>query len=104
MSTQTLPSDVATADEILTERSGAILGIQLNRPAKKNASTSNMYIGMVDLLDGAARDETIRVVWHAAGDSFSRGSDLEDFLNHPPQADKSPRETAAKLAQKPAQA
>jgi enoyl-CoA hydratase/carnithine racemase len=30
-------------DEIFTERSGSILRIELNRPAKKNAMTSAMY-------------------------------------------------------------
>lgn len=77
-------TDAAAAGEILTERSGAILSIQLNRPAKKNAMTSSMYITMAELLDAAAGDESIRVVlWHGAGDSFSAGNDLEDFLNNP---------------------
>lgn len=85
MTTQTSPSDVAAASDILTERTGAVLGIQLNRPAKKNAMTSAMYIAMADLLDDAARDESVRVVlWHGAGDSFSAGNDIGDFLNHPP--------------------
>jgi enoyl-CoA hydratase/carnithine racemase len=92
MTTQSLPSDVATATEILTERSGAILSIQLNRPTKKNAMTSSMYIAMADLLNDAARDESIRVVlWHAAGDAFSAGNDVADFLKNPPAAGESPQ-------------
>jgi enoyl-CoA hydratase/carnithine racemase len=71
--------------DIVTERSGSILDIVLNRPAKKNAMTSSMYIAMADLLDGAAKDEDIRVVlWHSVGDSFSAGNDLEDFMKNPP--------------------
>jgi enoyl-CoA hydratase/carnithine racemase len=31
-------------DEIITERSGSILRVQLNRPTKKNAMTSSMYV------------------------------------------------------------
>ena len=85
MPTESLSNDVATTADILTERSGAVLSIQLNRPTKKNAMTSSMYIAMADLLDTAARDESIRVVlWHGAGDSFSAGNDVADFLNTPP--------------------
>jgi enoyl-CoA hydratase/carnithine racemase len=78
--------------EIVTERSGGILDILLNRPAKKNAMTSSMYIAMADLLDGAAKDDDIRVVlWHGAGDSFSAGNDLEDFIKNPPGPGASPQ-------------
>src|SRR5262245_42790577 len=85
MTTPSVSSDTAAATDILTERSGAVLSIQLNRPAKKNSMTSSMYDAMADLLDGAARDESIRVVlWHGAGDSFSAGNDVADFLNNPP--------------------
>jgi len=91
MSTQSVSTDVAAAD-IVTERSGAVLSVQLNRPAKKNAMTSSMYIAMADLLDSAARDESIRVVlWHGAGDSFSAGNDVADFLNNPPGPGDSPQ-------------
>src|SRR5262245_28298800 len=92
MTTQTASSDVAAATDILTERSGAILSIQLNRPTKKNAMTSSMYTAMADLLDSAARDESIRVVvWSGAGDSFTAGNDLADFLNTPPGQGVSPQ-------------
>src|SRR5262245_4868538 len=92
MATPSLPTDAAAAGDILTERAGAVLGIQLNRPTRKNAMTSSMYDTMADLLDGAARDESIRVVlWHAAGDSFSAGNDVADFLNNPPGPGDSPQ-------------
>jgi len=78
--------------DIVTERSGGVLDILLNRPAKKNAMTSGMYIAMADLLDGAAKDDDIRVVlWHGAGDSFSAGNDLEDFMKNPPGPGESPQ-------------
>ena len=49
----------------------------MNRPTKKNAMTSNMYVTLADLLNDAARDEQIRVVlWHGAGDSFCAGNDI----------------------------
>jgi len=78
--------------DIVTERSGSILRVQLNRPAKKNAMTSAMYITMTDLLNGAAKDDDIHVVlWHGAGDSFCAGNDVEDFLKNPPGPGESPQ-------------
>src|SRR3954468_23736082 len=78
--------------DIVTERSGNILSIQLNRPAKKNAMTSSMYITMAELFNGAAKDDEIHVVlWHAAGNSFSAGNDIEDFMKNPPAPGESPQ-------------
>src|SRR3984885_11106507 len=78
--------------DIVTERSGSILRVQLNRPAKKNAMTSAMYDTIADLLNAAAKDDDTRVVlWHGAGDSFCAGNDLEDFLKNPPGSDDSPQ-------------
>ena len=79
-------------NEIITERSGSILRVQLNRPTKKNAMTSSMYTTLADVFNIAAKDETIRVVlWHGAGDSFCAGNDVEDFLKNPPGPGESPQ-------------
>jgi enoyl-CoA hydratase/carnithine racemase len=78
--------------DIITERSGSILRIQFNRPSKKNAMTSAMYIAMADILNTAAKDENVRVVlWHGAGDSFCAGNDLQDFLKNPMGPSDSPQ-------------
>src|SRR5437868_599361 len=78
--------------EIITERSGSVLRVQLNRPAKKNAMTSSMYLILADLFNVAAKDEQIRaVLWHGAGDSFCAGNDVEDFLKNPPGPGESPQ-------------
>ena len=78
--------------EILTERFGSILRITLNRPAKKNAMTSSMYLNMAQILNDAAyEDDVLVVLWDGAGDSFSAGNDLEDFLKHPPGSGESPQ-------------
>jgi enoyl-CoA hydratase/carnithine racemase len=62
-----------------------MLRVELNRPAKKNAMTSSMYVTLADVFDDAAKDERVRVVlWHGAGDSFCAGNDIEDFLKNPP--------------------
>src|SRR3984885_4829055 len=78
--------------DIVTERSGSILRIQLNRPAKKNAMTFAMYATMADLFNTSANDDGVRVVlWHGAGDSFCAGNDLEDFLKNPIGSNDSPQ-------------
>src|SRR6516162_6702750 len=71
--------------DINTERSGRILRVELNRPEKKNALTAAMYSRLADIFNDAAKDEETRVVlWHGAGDVFSAGNDLVDFLKNPP--------------------
>src|SRR6266702_5648756 len=78
--------------EILTQRSGSVLRITLNRPAKKNAMTSSMYLSMAEILNDAAKDDDVLVVlWDGAGDSFSAGNDIEDFLKNPPGPGESPQ-------------
>lgn len=79
-------------NEILTERTGSILRVTVNRPTKKNAMTSAMYNALGDAFNEAAKDDDIQVViWDAAGDSFSAGNDLEDFLKNPPGPGESPQ-------------
>jgi enoyl-CoA hydratase/carnithine racemase len=79
-------------DEIVTEHTGSVLRIQLNRPTKRNAMTSAMYLALADMFDAAANDENTRVVlWHGAGDSFCAGNDIDDFLKNPPGPGESPQ-------------
>src|SRR5260370_8476334 len=79
-------------EEIITQHSGSILRIELNRPAKRNAMTSGMYATLADIFNIAAKDESTRVVlWHGAGESFSAGNDVEDFLRNPPGPGDSPQ-------------
>jgi len=71
--------------DIITERNGGILRIELNRPDKKNALTAAMYTHLAEIFNEAAKDDETRVVlWHAAGATFSAGNDLGDFRNNPP--------------------
>jgi enoyl-CoA hydratase/carnithine racemase len=79
-------------EDIVTAQSGSILRIQLNRPAKRNAMTSAMYVALAEILNKAAKDENTRVVlWHGAGDSFCAGNDIDDFLKNPPGPGESPQ-------------
>jgi enoyl-CoA hydratase/carnithine racemase len=78
--------------DINTEHSGSILRVELNRPARKNAMTSRMYVTLADIFNEAAKDDSTRaVLWHGAGDSFCAGNDIEDFLKNPPGPGESPQ-------------
>ena len=77
---------------IITERFEGILRVELNRPKKRNAMTSSMYVTLADVFNEATKNERTRVVlWHGAGDSFCAGNDLEDFLKNPPGPGESPQ-------------
>jgi enoyl-CoA hydratase/carnithine racemase len=79
-------------DEIVTEHVGSILRVQLNRPTKRNAMTSAIYIALAGIFSEAANDENTRVIlWHGAGDSFCAGNDIGDFLKNPPGPGESPQ-------------
>jgi enoyl-CoA hydratase/carnithine racemase len=79
-------------EEIVTEHFGSILRVQLNRPTKRNAMTSAMYLSLASIFNEAANDENTRVVlWHGAGDSFCAGNDIDDFLKNPPGPGESPQ-------------
>jgi enoyl-CoA hydratase/carnithine racemase len=44
-------------DEFVTGHARSILRIQLNRPSKRNAMTSAMYVGLAGIFNEAANDE-----------------------------------------------
>ena len=77
--------------DIITERTNGILRVEFNRPERKNAMTSGMYVRLADIFNEAAEDEETRVVlWHSAGDTFCAGNDIGDFLK-PPGPGESPQ-------------
>ena len=72
-------------DEILTNRDIDLLTITLNRPAKMNAITREMYGELARHLREAAGDFGVRaVVIRAAGEHFTAGNDIFDFMAAPP--------------------
>src|ERR1700755_3181113 len=79
-------------EDIITEHSGSILRVQLNRPAKMKSMTSATYLSLASIFNEAANDDNTRVVvWHGAGDSFCAGNDIDDFLDNPPGSGASPQ-------------
>src|SRR5215471_21828107 len=81
-----------TVSDIITERSNGILRVELNRPERKNSLTGAMYTRLAEIFSEAAEDEETRVVlWHSAGDAFSAGNDVGDFLKNPPGPGESPQ-------------
>lgn len=64
-------------NEILTETTGAIRAITLNRPDKRNALNDEMIAALKDALREADADESLRVVVvRGAGKDFCSGADL----------------------------
>ncbi|XP_075941388.1 enoyl-CoA delta isomerase 2 [Anarhichas minor] len=66
---------VTTEDDITT--------ITLNRPAKKNAITTEMYNDIIAALDQAAKDDSVITVFTGSGDFYCSGNDLSNFTQIP---------------------
>ncbi len=70
-----------STNEIIVEQKGSIMRIEMNRPNKKNALTFSMYDTLTAAFKQADGDPTVNVVYlTGAGNSFSAGNDLEDFM------------------------
>lgn len=67
----------APMDTILVERSEGIVTVTLNRPAKKNAATPQMWDELREIFDEVARrpDDRVMVITGAGGE-FCSGADL----------------------------
>lgn len=69
------------SEHILAEQSGGVLTLTLNRSDKKNALTNAMYGALIEAMESAQADASMRVVViKAAGDDFCAGNDIGDFL------------------------
>jgi enoyl-CoA hydratase/carnithine racemase len=70
------------SDQVIVSSSDGVCEIQLNRPEKRNAITQAMYGALVEALNEARADDSVRVVlFSGAGASFTAGNDLNDFIN-----------------------
>jgi Enoyl-CoA hydratase/isomerase len=73
--------DVAVATgSVLAERSGEVLTITLNQPARRNAFSAAMRDALCASLQLAVLDDSIReVTLQGAGPAFCAGGDLDEF-------------------------
>ena len=67
-------------EEIFVNRSGVMAELVLNRPAKRNAITSAMWMAIPELLTPLADDPAVKLlVVRGAGGSFAAGADIGEF-------------------------
>ncbi len=73
------------SEDILVERAGGRMRIRMNRPERRNAITVAMYAVLADAVEAAAIDEDVRLITiEGAGEDFTAGNDLADFLAEMP--------------------
>jgi len=76
------------SDVISRKSADGVLTLSLNRPAKMNALTREMYGALASGLNEAAGDFGIRaVIITSEGEHFTAGNDIKDFMEHPPTND-----------------
>ena len=73
------------SEHMEVERGGGRLSIRMNRPERRNAITVAMYAALADAIEAAASDEEVRLITiEGAGEDFTAGNDLADFLAEMP--------------------
>ena len=83
-------------DSLLQEMDDGVLVVTFNRPQKKNAIDTAMWLAIRDTFRSAAEDPAVRcVLLCGAGDNFCSGVDLASFSELGPGEDH-PFETAAR--------
>lgn len=83
-------------DLILTDNRDGVLVVTLNRPEKKNAINTQMWIDLREIFrSAAADDEVVCVLLCGAGDHFCSGVDLASF-GEVGEGEEHPFESAAR--------
>uniref|UniRef100_UPI0037E7F551 enoyl-CoA delta isomerase 2 n=1 Tax=Semicossyphus pulcher TaxID=241346 RepID=UPI0037E7F551 len=73
----------AAYETLMVTTEDSITTIKLNRPAKKNAITTEMYNEIITALEQAAKDDSVITVLTGAGDFYCSGNDLTNFTKIP---------------------
>ena len=64
-------------DGLAVEREGAVLRLRLDRPDRRNAVTDDMVVAMIETIEAAGSDESVRVMeLSGTGEHFCSGFDL----------------------------
>ncbi|CAG05340.1 unnamed protein product, partial [Tetraodon nigroviridis] len=87
-------------ETLLVSREENITTITLNRPAKKNAITNQMYNEIIAALEEAAKDDSAITVFTGAGDFYCSGNDLTNFSKIPEDGIKAMAERGGELLRK----
>jgi 2-(1,2-epoxy-1,2-dihydrophenyl)acetyl-CoA isomerase len=67
----------APPEGLVVERGGPALRLRLDRPDRRNAVTDDMVLALIETIEAAGSDESIRViVLSATGENFCSGFDL----------------------------
>jgi enoyl-CoA hydratase/carnithine racemase len=83
-------------DTILTENRDGVLVVTFNRPEKKNAINTEMWIGLRETFKAAAEDDTVVcALLCGTGENFCAGVDLSSFGDASPD-EEHPFESAAR--------
>jgi enoyl-CoA hydratase/carnithine racemase len=79
------------SDTLITRVEAGVLTLTFNRPQKKNAFSGEMYDATAQALLEADKNADVRVVVLAgAGNNFTAGNDIKDFLENPPSREDTP--------------
>ncbi|XP_042639637.1 enoyl-CoA delta isomerase 2 [Orycteropus afer afer] len=71
-------------DAVVVTSEDGITKIMLNRPAKKNSVTTQMYHEIMLALEAAGKDDSAMTVLTGNGDYYCSGNDLNNFTDIPP--------------------
>ena len=67
----------AAIDGLVVELDGGVLAVRFDRPDRRNALTDDMVLGLIDIVDAASSDESVRVIHiTGTGEHFCSGFDL----------------------------
>jgi enoyl-CoA hydratase/carnithine racemase len=77
-------------DYMLIDTRDGVLCVRFNRPERKNALTGPMYAQLAATIEGAAQDDSVRVmVLLGSGGNFSSGNDISEPMTDFPEGEAS---------------
>jgi len=77
--------------DILVHAEDGVMTLTLNRLARKNSLTADMYAALAEAITQARDDASVRVVLLQGHETvFCAGNDIGDFLNKPASGDDAP--------------
>ncbi len=73
--------DNTSQDKLVFSTNDGVLKIRLNNPKKKNSMTGSMTLELIRVLEEAAKDDKINVIYFTStGEMFSSGNDFNNFV------------------------